>query len=149
LGRFRDSIPHPLLFRRDRNCQHVKGLPIFRGQFAAVPGAVREYKIQEFAFCRCGLTLEQDVRVVRQLQELEAFLDIAAVGGLVRPQVAHNGRLRRSHFRRLGVEEGTADPAVQFVLVHGVDAVLEAAVLTLKLGDGVVVELAFVAVAFA
>jgi len=48
-------------------------LPVFRGQFAAFPGAVREYKIQEFPFLRCGPTFEQDVRVVRQLQHLLAM----------------------------------------------------------------------------
>jgi hypothetical protein len=123
-------------------------LPVFRGEFAAFPGAVREYEIQEFAFFRCELTFEQDVRVVRQFQELDAFLDIATVGGLVRLQVAHDGRLRRAHPGGLCVEEVVADPAVQLVLVHGVDAVLEAAMLTLELGDGVVVELAFITVAF-
>ncbi|MGO9230799.1 MAG: hypothetical protein ACLQKA_16535 [Bryobacteraceae bacterium] len=124
-------------------------MAIFRGQFAAFPRAVREYKIQELPFFRCGLTLEQGVRIVRQFQELDAFLDIAVVGRLVRPQVANDGRLRRTHLRGLGVEEVVGNPAVQLVLVHAVNAVLEAAVLTLKLGDGIIVELAFVPVTFA
>ena len=53
------------------------------------------------------------MRVVRQFQELDAFLDIAAVGGLVCPQVAHDGLLRRAHVRGLGVEEVIGDPAVR------------------------------------
>jgi hypothetical protein len=113
-----------LLFRRDRNCQHVKGLPIFRGEFAAFPGAVREYELQELAFLRCGLTLEQNVRVVRQFQELDAFLDVAPVGGLVRRQVAHDGCLCCAQFRGLGVEEVVADAPVELVFVHGVDTAL-------------------------
>jgi hypothetical protein len=124
-------------------------LPIFGGQFPVSPSAVREYKIQELPFFRCGLTLEQGVRIVRQFQELDALLDIAVVGRLVRPQIANDGDLRGAHLRGLGIEKVVGDPAVQLILVHGVDAVLETAVLTLKLGDGVVVELAFVAVAFA
>ena len=83
-GRFRRSSCHSLLFRRNRNRQQVKGLPIFRGQFAAFPRAVREYKIQELPFFLWGLTLEQGVRIVRQFQESDAFLDVAVVGGLVR-----------------------------------------------------------------
>jgi hypothetical protein len=71
------------MFRRDRNRQHVKGLPIFRGQFAAFPGAVREYKLQELPSFGCRLTLEQDVSAAGQFQELDAFLDIAAVGRLM------------------------------------------------------------------
>ena len=54
-------------------------LPIFRGQSAAFPGAVREYKIQKFAFFPCGLTLEQGVRIVRQFQELAAVVELALV----------------------------------------------------------------------
>jgi hypothetical protein len=137
-----------LLILRDRNCQHVKGLPIFYGQFAVLPAAVREYEIQEFAFFRRGLTFEQDVGIVRQLQELDAFLDIAAVGVLVGLNIAHHGCLGCAHLRRLGVEVLGGDTAVEFVLVHGVDSVLEAAVLTLELGNGVVMELAFVTMTF-
>jgi len=66
LAVIRASLSHPLPFRRHRNSQHVKGLAIFCGEFAAFPGAVREYGIQEFAFFRWRLTLEQDGRGVRQ-----------------------------------------------------------------------------------
>jgi hypothetical protein len=131
LAVFRASPSDTLLLRRDRNCQHVKWLPIFCDEFAAFPGAVREYKIQEFAFLRWRLTLEQGGRAVRQFKELNAFLDIAVVGGLVRPQIANDGRLRRAHLSGLGVEEVVGDPAVQFVLVHGVNPVLKAAVFVL------------------
>jgi hypothetical protein len=68
LGRFRASLFYPLPFHRDRNSQHVKGLAIFRREFAGLPGAVREYEIQEFAFLRWRLTLEHGVRAVRQFQ---------------------------------------------------------------------------------
>ena len=67
-ARFRHSLSHPLLFGGNRNCQHVKGLPIFRGQFAALPDVVRAYEIQEYAFFNRRLTLEQNVRVVREFE---------------------------------------------------------------------------------
>ena len=122
---------------------------MFRGQFAALPGAVREYEIQEFAFFGWGLTLELDVRTLRQFHQLDAFLNVGPARGLVRRHVAHDGRLRRARLTCLGVEEVVADPAIQLVHVHRVDAVLEAAVFTFKLGDGIVVELAFITVALA
>ena len=47
------------LVRRDRNRQHIKGLPIFGQQFAVLPDGVREYKIQKFSFLVGRLILEQ------------------------------------------------------------------------------------------
>jgi len=55
LAVFLASLSHTLRFRRHRNCQHVKGLPILGGQFPVSPSAVREYKTQEFAFLRWRL----------------------------------------------------------------------------------------------
>jgi hypothetical protein len=68
LGRFRASLSYPLPVHRDRNPQQVKRLAVFRGEFAALPSAVREYEIQELAFFGWRLTLEPDVRAVRQFQ---------------------------------------------------------------------------------
>jgi len=65
---FRASPSNPQVFRSDRNRQHIKGLPILRDEFAAFPSAVREYKIQEFAFLHWRLTLERGGRAVRQFQ---------------------------------------------------------------------------------
>lgn len=43
---FRESFTYPLPIRRNRNCQPVKKLPIFRGQLPALLGAVPNYKIE-------------------------------------------------------------------------------------------------------
>ena len=64
-------------------------------------------------------------------------------------QVAHDDRLCRTHLGGLGIEVVVGDPPVQFVLVHAVNTVLHPAVLTLKLCDGIVAELAFIPMAFA
>ena len=104
-ARFRDSIPRPLLFRRDRNCQQGKGLPIFPGQFAALPGAVREYEIQELPLFGCGLTLEQGVGASSRNW---TPVDIAAVGRLGRPQIANDGRMCRAHLSGLGTKKSLA-----------------------------------------
>jgi hypothetical protein len=122
-------------------------LPVFRGEFAPFPAAVREYEIQEFPFFHRGLTFEQDVGIVRQLKELDAFFDVVAIGGLMRLDVAHDTGLHRAHLGCFRIEIVVANAAVELVFVHGVDPALKALVLALELGDRIVVELAFIPVA--
>jgi hypothetical protein len=61
--------------------------------FPVLPPRVREYKIQQFPFLAWRLTLEQLRRSLGQLQQLDAFLDVAPIGRLVRLDVAHDPAL--------------------------------------------------------
>jgi len=47
---FRASLSHPLLFRRDRNCQRVEGLPIFRDEFDAFQVQFESTKFKSLHF---------------------------------------------------------------------------------------------------
>ncbi len=89
------------------------------------------------------------MRAVGQAQELDAFLDVGPVGGLVRLDVAQDAVLLGAPLGRLAVEEGVVDPPIQLVHVHRVDAVLETAILGLEPSDGFIMEGLLVLVAFA
>ena len=71
-----------------------------------------------------------------QLQQLDPFLNVGLVSGLVRRDVAQQAVLLGAPLGRLAVEKGSVDPAVELVQVHGVDAVLKAAIFSLEARDG-------------
>jgi hypothetical protein len=106
-------------------------------------------KFQQFPFLASRPTREQSMRLVRQLQQFDAFFNVVAVGHLVRLCVAHDPALLGTKLTSLAVEELVVDPAIQLVHVHGVDPILKAPVLTLEFRDRLFVELLLVLVAFA
>jgi len=74
-------------------------LPILRGEFAALPCAVREYEIQELAFFGWRLTLEQDVRAGTRVPDavaLRTALRLAGRGQGCPPATSADARSCRS-----------------------------------------------------
>lgn len=74
--------------------------------------------------------------IAGQLEQLDTVFDVALVGVLVDLDVAQDSLLLAPPVPRLAVEEGSVDPSIELVQIHGVQACLNPVVVRLQAPDG-------------
>src|SRR5262249_46773714 len=102
-----------------------KGLAEGGGQFAALPGAVRNNEIEQPTFFAWVLFLEQSLRIPRKFEQSHAFLKVGLIGRLMPLDFAQATMLFGAPLGGHAIEKCAVHLAVELVYVHGMHAALE------------------------
>src|SRR5262249_28037448 len=109
-------------------CQQVKWLPQISNQLPALPGAVRNYEIEEPTFFTWILLLEQPLCIPREFEQPDAFVKVGSIGGLMPLDFAKTPILLGAPLGRHVVKECGLHLAVELVHVQGMHAALKSVV---------------------
>src|SRR5262249_406104 len=105
-------------------------------ELPTLPGAVRNYEIEEPTFFARFLLLEQSLGISRKFEQPNAFLKVGSIGGLMPLDFAKTPILLRPPLGRHAIKKYCVHLAVEFVHVHGVHATLKPVVFDAQPADG-------------
>jgi hypothetical protein len=117
-----------------------KGCRLDWDDFTFLPDRVRHHEIQQSAFFGRILLFEQLVHVSREFEQADSRFDILPISSSTRVDFSQNPGLSFAAFRRLPLEQGNVDSAVQPVFVRRVEPDLNARLFLLELRDCLIPE---------
>jgi HTH-type transcriptional regulator, competence development regulator len=100
-------------------------LPQIGNQLPALPGAVRNYEIEESTFFARLLLLEQSLCIPREFEQPDPFLKVGSIGGLMPLDFAKTPILFGAPPGGHAIEKCAIHLAVELVHVHGIHAALK------------------------